>query len=236
VKIGFTGIDVGQRAKKYSTVHEFDEHWQTAWSLRTPQATAVEGAVHGQLMSRCVKYGGATEICECSVHESKALIEQEASRYLDPERFWAAHHAAFVATKRKRLRDLMEYVTKGSVGRARIYEAPLTLQAWEDQRQASINEETNPLSHTHLCRMTNRLGGLGYGMFDDGAFPQTKALVHRLAATHKERAESIIAAFNERYPKIEALLYSTRLLFRERARADGRALLEKLSRELYKQL
>ena len=47
VKIGFSTLDVSRRAKNYSNKHEFDEHWQTAWSLRTPRAKAVEGAVHG---------------------------------------------------------------------------------------------------------------------------------------------------------------------------------------------
>jgi len=38
-------------------------------------------------MSRLVKYAGAKEIFECSVREAKTLIEQEASRYLDPKKF-----------------------------------------------------------------------------------------------------------------------------------------------------
>ena len=232
MKIGFTTIDVGQRAKDYSKGHEFDEHWQTAWSLRTPQAKAVEAAVHGQLISRSVKYAGAKEIFECSVREAKALIEQEASRYLDPRKFWAAHHAASVATKKKRFNELMEYVTKGWVGRVPSYDPPLTLAEWEAERRAAIEEETNPLSHTNLCRMANRLGGLGYGMFGGGAFPNTKTLVHQLAATPKRCAEPIISEFNERFPEIEALMYSTRLFFQERARRQGRALLESLSKEL----
>jgi hypothetical protein len=236
VKIGFTTIDVAQRAKDYSIGHEFDEHWRTAWSLRTPQAKAVEAAVHGQLMSRRVKYGGATEIFECLVREAKALIEQEASRYLDPKKFWAAHHAASVATQKKRLKELIEYVTNGWVGRIPPYDPPLTFEVWEAERRASTEEETNPLSHTNLCRMANRLGGLGYGMFDSGAFPNTKTLVHRLAAASKECAEPIISEFNKRFPEVEALMYSTRLLFQERARSQGRALLESLSKELCSRL
>jgi hypothetical protein len=235
VKIGFTTVNATQRAKDYSTDHEFDEHWQTAWTLRTPQAKAVEGAVHGQLVSRHVKYGGTIEIFECSVREAITLIEREAARYLDPKTFWAAHHAAHVATKKKRLKELMEYVTRGWVGRPPFEEAPLTLEEWNAERQAEIDEEINPLSHTNLCRMTNRLG-LGYGMFDGGCFPHTKTLVHRLAALPAEHVERIVSAFNERFEKIRPRIYSTRLFLRERERTSGRALLEDLSMELCKQL
>ena len=231
VKIGFTTINVAQRAKDYSKGHEFDEHWRTAWSLRTPQAKAVEAAVHGQLISRRVKYAGAAEIFECSVREARSLIEQEASRYLDPQKFWAAHHAASVATKKKHLNELIKYVADGWVGRVPPYDPPLTLEEWEGERRALVEEETNPLSHANLCRMANRLG-LGYGMFDGGAFPYTKTLVHRLAAASKGRAEPVISEFNRRFPEVKALMYSTRLLFQERARSQGRALLEKLSKEL----
>jgi hypothetical protein len=45
-----------------------------------------------------------------------------------------------------------------------------------------------------------------------------------------------IQAFNDRYPKVEALMYSTRLFFRARSRAKGRACLEDLSRELCERL
>ncbi len=234
-KIGFTTIDVGKRAKDYSSGHGFDQHWQMAWSLRTPQAKSVEAAVHGQLIARRVKYGGTVEIFECSVREAIALIEREAVRYLEPEKFWAAHHAASRATEKKRLNELMEYVSRGWVGPDPSYEPPLSRAEWEADRQAKINEQTDPLSHTNLCKMANRIG-LGYGMFDDGAFPYTKKLVHKLAVSSMDQAGLIISEFNARFPEISRAMYSTRLLFQELTRSQGRALLESLSRELMARL